>query len=202
MLYPTTGLNNGQVGGTWNEQWDVFFKALYSSPLAAIRPYFITKNPPGKAGYVGGTGGLFRYDLCADAVGIPGNITAVGRAVDDRQFPEWVNNGGFPLIIFPQMPLLIAGQLYHCLFTNADPDPIHNFSSLDFLISKTGVNPDPNSGVQYRAHGGQWKVYKELIASPFGIFYANGLKQGNSGYQLSADKLSTLAGDAYGFGGL
>jgi hypothetical protein len=201
MLYPSSGLNNGQVGGTWNEQWGIFCKALYSSPLAAIRPYFITKNPAGKAGYAGGSGGIFQYDMCADAVGVPGRIIATGKAVDDRQFPEWVNNGGFPLIVFPQMPLLVAGQWYHFLFTNIDPDPIHNFSSLDFLISKTGVNPDPNSGVQYRAHGEQWKLYKELMASPFGMFYANGLKQGNGGYELAVDG-STKSGDAYGYAGL
>lgn len=200
-LYPTTGLQNGQVGGTWNEQWDVAFKAAYSSPLAAIRPYFITKNAIGKTGYAGGTGGKLLYELCVDVAGIPGAVIATGKIVDDHQFPEWVNNGGFPLIVFPQMPLLTAGQWYHCLFTNVDPDPIHNFSSLDFLISKTGVNPDPNSSVKYRAHGGQWKLYKELIASPFGVFYANGLKQGNSGYQLAPDG-STIAGTAYGFGGL
>lgn len=201
MLYPTTGLNNGQVGGTWNEQWDVFFKAQYSSPLAAIRAYFIRKNPAGKAGYAGGTGGMLQCTLCQDSAGAPGLPAAAGKVTDDRAYPEWVNNGGFPLIIFPQMPLLVAGQLYHCLFTNVDPDPVHNFSSLDFLISKTGVNPDPNSGVQYRAQGGPWKIYKELMASPFGIFYANGLKQGNGGYALGPNGIA-MDGAAYGFGGL
>src|SRR5260370_26024063 len=145
MLYPTTGLNNGQVGGTWNEQWDIFFVAQHPSPLAAIRTYFVTKNPVGKTGYAGGTGGILKYELCVDAAGIPGSVIAIGRMANDRQFTEWLNNGGFPLIVFPQMPLLVAGQTYHCLFTNVDPDPVHNFSSLDFLISKTGVNPDPNS---------------------------------------------------------
>lgn len=208
MIYPTTGLSNGQVGGTWNEQWDVAFKAAYSSPLAAIRTNFITKNPVGKTGYMAGTGGKIQCDVCLDSAGAPGVLLAAGHIVDDHAFPEWMNNGGYPLIVFSQMPLLIAGQWYHFLFTNEDSDPVHNFSSLDFLTSKTVVNgkivnPDPNSKVIFRAKGYAWKAHDpELIASPFGLFYANGLKQGNGGYQLSADKLSTLAGDEYGFGGL
>jgi hypothetical protein len=207
MLYPTSGLSNGQVGGTWNEQWDAAFKVAYSSPLAAIRTNFITKNPIGKTGYMGGTGGKLQCDLCLDAGGVPGKPLAAGRIVDDRQFPEWVNNGGYPLIVFPQMPLVVAGQWYHFLFTNVDPDPVHNFSSLDFLTSKTVVNgkivnPDPNSKVMFRANGGAWKAHgPELIASPFALFYANGLKQGNGGYQLAPDG-STMCGEAYGFGGL
>lgn len=210
MNFPTIGLGSINIGGRWLQQADVPAKALYSSPIGAIRPYYITKNPVGKLGYVGGTGGKLQCDLCADDAGIPGHVLDTGHVVDDHQFPEWINNGGFPLILFPRAPLAVAGQWYHFKFTNVDPDPVHNYSTVDFLISKVTLNPDPFHKVLISATGTPWKTattkdslgnVHEMMASPFGIFYANGLKQGNGGYQLAPDG-STLVGDAYGFGGL
>lgn len=197
MLYPGKALQNINIGGPWNHRVSIRFQAQYSSPLAAIRFYEINKNP----GYAAGSGGHIKTDICPDLAGFPGNSMASGILSLDDNFTEWINNGGFPLIAFQLFPLLIKSKWYHFLLTNIDPDPIHNFVSTDFLISKTGVNPDPLSSILYDSNRSNWTTYKELIASPFGIFYANGECQGNGGYQISPSG-ATLCGSNYGFGRL
>lgn len=197
MLYPGKALQNINIGGPFNHRVSVRFQAQFSSSLSAIRFYEINKNP----GYAGGTGGHIRYDICQDLAGFPGNSIASGVLLLDDNFTEWINAGGFPLIGFPLYPPLIKNKWYHFLLTNTDEDPIHNFISADFLISKTGINPDPISSVIYDSNRADWKTYKELIASPFGIFYANGECQGNGGYQIATSG-ATLCGTEYGFGRL
>jgi len=204
MVYPSAGVGNIIIGGKWSNVPGVRLRAAHSSPVGAIRIYRITQNPPDKPmGYANGTGGLFKYELKADAGGVPGAILAGGVYIADPEYPEWLNRGGFPLIGFPTFPVLSKGSLYHFTITNVDADPITNYSSINFLECQPGkTNPDPNHVVELSAQGVPWRLETQRIASPFGVFYADGNKQGNGGYQLSADKLSTLAGDAYGFGGL
>lgn len=201
MLYPASGLDNLLIGGQWNQVVGIAFKAAFSSPLAAVRFYEINKNPVGKAGYMGGTGGMISYSLCSDNNGIPGNRIALGVLSSDAQYIEWLNNGGFPLVVFPTFPSLADGTWYHFVMTNVDPQPTVNFVSADFLIGKTNANPDPNTFVEYRPAGNPWTTYSSLIASPFGVFYADGNLQGNGGYQIAADG-STQCGAEYGFGKL
>lgn len=200
MLYPSTGLNNILIGGPENHQVAVGFRAKASSPLAGVRFYTINQNPANHPGYAGGTGGRYKYELYDDAGGKPGKPLAAGVPTLDPQFTMYINLGGFPLIVFPTFPVLAAGRWYYFVITNIDVDPIHNYISADFLISKTGSNPDPDSNVLYTA-AGIWTVYKSLIASPVGVFYANGELQGNGGYQIASDG-STMCGKSYGFGKL
>lgn len=198
MLYPASSLDNLLIGGQWNQQVGIAFGAKFSSPLAGMRYYEINKNPVGKVGYMGGTGGSLTTSLCADSNGVPGEELAIGVPSPDPQYVEWLNNGGFPLIVFPTFPILEKGKWYHFVLTNSDQHPTVNFVSADFLISKTGVNPDPDSFIEYKPSAVPWTKYPSLIASPFGVFYADGGSQGNSGYQIAADG-STMAGIEYGF---
>lgn len=199
MLYPGKALQNINIGGPFNHRVSIRFQAQHSSPLSAVRFYEINKNP----GYAGGTGGKLRYDICPDLAGFPatGLITASGLYLSDNNTTQWLNAGGFPLIGFPLFPMLTKNTWYHFLLTNTDLNPEHNFMSADFLISKTGINPDPISSVMYDSNRSDWTIYKGLIASPFGIFYANGECQGNGGYQISPSG-ATQCGTEYGFGRL
>lgn len=202
MLYPTIGLNNILIGGPENHQVAIGFRAKFSSPLAGVRFYTINQNhadtrPPG---YAGGSGGRMKYEIWDDGGGKPGRPLAGGVPSLDPQYTMYVNVGGFPLVVFPTFPVLTSGKWYYFVITNIDADPVHNYISADFLISKTGTNPDPDSKVLYSTNG-IWTVYGSLMASPFGAFYANGELQGNGGYQMAGDG-STMCGKAYGFGKL
>lgn len=201
-LYPSLGLNNILIGGAENHRVGIAFKARFSSPLAAVRFYTINQNPVGHPGYAGGSGGRYKYELYADAAGVPGAPLAAGVLLLDAEYTEWINLGGFPLIGFPTFPLLDKGKWYHFVVTNIDAQPTTNYISLDVMIGVNKINPDPDSYVEYSdATGGKWTKYASMIASPFGAFYANGELQGNGGYQLSSTG-ATQCGKSYGFGKL
>lgn len=200
-LYPSNSLSNIIIGGPNNNRVAIAVKAKYSSPLAAIRFYTINQNPAGKSGYAGGTGGRYTYELCYDDAGKPGDVKAGGVPIVDPEYPMYVNLGGFPLVAFPTFPILSKGKWYHFLLTNIDATPVMNYISADFLQSKTLINPDPDSFVEFQPSGLAWINYKKLIASPVGWFYADGNQQGNQGYQVAANG-STMGGEAYGFIGL
>lgn len=205
---PAQGLNNITIGGPANLRVGVGFKALFSSPVAAIRFYLMTQS----AGYAAGTDGRNRYEIWSDLNGKPNAPIATGYLIEDPEYPMWVNNGGFPLIGFPSFPVLKKGTWYHFVMTNTDAQPTVNWTSFDAMMAKpkvpgqAGVNPDPNSFVEY-AENGVWVKYKstsapvgaEMVAEPWGVFYADGNSQGNGGYQLAPDK-STMCGSNYGFG--
>lgn len=195
-LFPAIDLNNFMIGGTWDQQVGIAFKAFYSSPIAAVRIYEITQG----SGYAGGTGGRIKYEIDDDNAGQPGNVLAEGFIVPDQQYTEWLNAGGFPLVSFPTGPQVVAGRWYHLVMTNLDAQPTVNFISWDGMLDATGRNTDPNDFVEYRPSGDPWIVDTRMVAEPFGVFYANGLKQGNGGYEKSGSV--TLCGDEYGFGGL
>lgn len=204
MLYPASpqGLNNILIGGPENHRVGFAFRAKYASPVAAVRFYVILQNPVNHAGYVGGTGGRYKYELCSDVNGAPGAALAAGVLLLDSEYVEFINLGGFPLIGFPTFPLLAKTKWYHFVITNIDAAPTVNYISADALIGKNNVNPDPDSFVEYSdASGTKWTRYAIMMASPFGVFYANGELQGNGGYQLATDG-STQCGKAYGFGKL
>lgn len=203
-LYPASpqGLNNILIGGPENHRVGVGFRAKFSSPLAAIRFYTINQNPPNHPGYAGGTGGRYKYEVCSDSNGILGSALASGILLLDAEYPEWVNLGGFPLIGFPTFPVLAKGKWYHFVVTNIDSVPTVNYISLDALIGKNDVNPDLDSFIEYSDSTGiKWAKYSSMMASPFGVFYANGELQGNGGYQLAPNG-STMCGKNYGFGKL
>lgn len=199
-LYPASeeGLNNITIGGPENHRVAVAFMALFSSPLAAIRWYWILFG----AGYAGGSMGRYRFEIFSDNAGKPGAPIATGFVIEDPQYPEFINAGGFPLVGFPSFPVLKKGNWYHFVITNIDPQPTVNYTSFDAMLSKTGSNPDPHSFIEYDSNGANWQKYGTMVAEPFGIFFANGELQGNGGYQLTPDKKTTLCGKDYGFGKL
>ena len=121
-LYPATTLNNITIDG---RKVGVAFRAHFSSPLAAIRYYVMSKG----AGYAGGNGGRLRHELCADAAGKPGTVLSTGLNIEDHEYTMFLNNGGFPLIAFPGCPVLVKSAWYHFIITNIDETPKANFSS-------------------------------------------------------------------------
>lgn len=189
MLYPSDGLNNAAIGGKWNQVVGVRWKSLHSSPLAAIRMYLITKNPIDKPnGYCMGNGGRLKWELYDDAPnGTPGHLLARGYVTDDPEYPMWVNNGGFPLIVFPGFPILMKGSYFHLVITNEDADPVNNWCSADFMLTKGGAAPDPNYQVWVQPAGSKLVVLADTNASPFGVYFADGNTQGNGGIDLDAN---------------
>jgi hypothetical protein len=124
-------LANTQVGGQDNSaraMTSYRFRAGHSAALGAIRFYLQDGD-----GYSAGTGGTLEVSLTTDdgttdhfptdtvlarMTFVPGNPIK-GRMDEHR---------------FPSPPILVAGQLYHLVFRNADPDPGANFVSVNALF--------------------------------------------------------------------
>jgi len=116
------------------------FRADPGGVFQGARPYLIWsfKRP----GYHAGTGGTLKVQLQEDD-GTPehrpsGQVlaTSVRRlalvATSDRFYPR---------LVFDRAPVLRRGRLYHLVFSNTDPDPEHQFVSINALFLKSGSAP-------------------------------------------------------------
>ena len=113
------------VIGNGISQGDYRFRATHSDTLAAVHTFFICKNP----GYGAGTGGSYRVDLETDD-GTP-NHYASGNvlATTAENNPE----ADFTTETFSSPAKLVAGTLYHIVYTNKDASPTANYCSLDMM---------------------------------------------------------------------
>ena len=147
-------LNNTQVGGRDNQSTSYRFRATTSSRLVSIRVYIIGPTHPG---YGAGTGGTWEVTVQTDdgtASHAPsGTVLATTSftPVDD-----------FPVIAWSAPASLTAGQLYHVVFRNVDPDPTVNYASLDGIfmyqptVPRQAAFSDVDWGQPLRSGSGPW----------------------------------------------
>jgi hypothetical protein len=107
----------------------------------------------------------------------------------------------FPLVSFSSPPVLHEGQLYHVVFSNADPNPTVNYCSIDALLSSTSNPPTPAQPTidnadwiqLIRPNGGTWRIragYSPILQ----LNYADGFI-GGLGYMESwIDATKTITG--------
>lgn len=187
-LIPTTGaygpligaeaLNNSTVGGPGNQQVSYRFRAQQSSTLLSVRAYIIV----GPADYSGGTFGKFRVQIRTDdGTGVP---TSTVLATQDYTPVD----GAGRLITFATPATLTAGQLYHIVWSNIDPNPTTNFSSLDGTFLFETDNPwqikFPNTDWANltKSSTGSWTDDRgsgQGVITPMAdLAYGNGIHQG------------------------
>jgi hypothetical protein len=134
-------LTNLRLGTDVNYEASVRFRALYSGPLASFRNFWVFGT-----GYAAGTGGKIQIQLRTDdgtSNHGPGS-TVLASLIYDSVTVNDTGLGGiyFKLLTFPApLPNLTAGQLYHLVYTNVDPDPVHNYVSLNGLLDRSGLSP-------------------------------------------------------------
>jgi hypothetical protein len=116
------------------------FRADPGGVFLGARPYLIWSFK--RMGYHAGTGGTLKVDLQSDD-GTPqhrpsGQVLATTArrmalvATSDRFYPQ---------LAFDRAPVLRRGSLYHLVFSNTDPDPEHNFVSINALFLKSAEAP-------------------------------------------------------------
>ena len=173
-------LGNQQVGGTAsgapNTEVAYRFRATESSALASIRVYVIG---PGHPGYAGGTGGTFRVTVQTDD-GTAGHFPS-GTVLATQTFHP-VDGVGL-VLAFPSPATLVAGRLYHVVFTNVDPSPTVNFASIDGLYAFAPTAPmqpsiaDADWGQSVRFQPNAWEAQRKLTPI-MALTYANGRTAG------------------------
>ncbi len=113
------------VIGNGISQGDYRFRATHSGTLAAVHTFFICKNP----GYGAGTGGSYRVDLETDDGSANHFASGTVLATTAENSPESL----FTTQTFSAPATLVAGTLYHVVYTNKDANPSANYCSLDMM---------------------------------------------------------------------
>jgi hypothetical protein len=132
-------LANTRIGGPFGTVLAFRFRAGWTGEVRAVRVYVI-RNSNGRTGYSGGTGGTLRITLAPDSGGgrhVPARRSLAAATLDPPV------RGGWPLVRFPRPARVVAGRLYHVVFTNLDPAPRRNYVSINALVSHRQREPTP-----------------------------------------------------------
>jgi hypothetical protein len=182
--------NNYQVGWTLNAKLSHRFRATASSAIVSL-----AINQRTGSGYSGGTGGTIKAALQADVAGLPSGIDLAtvtfatpNVAAEERKLPHPTTG----------WPALVAGTIYHIVFTNVDPSPTTNYVSINETCVLGGYAPVPRQpamsddyAVLYRQSGG-WTVTPDTAVMD--LLYANGAHDGNAYYQITVGIGDTYLG--------
>jgi hypothetical protein len=133
-------LANTQVGGSSSRSPNLLtayrFRATESAVLRTIRIYLVDGD-----GYAGGTGGTMTISLRSDGPG-PGHLPSREVLASTTVAPgNPIAIGYLPLVTFPAPAILVAGELYHLVFENADPSPRLNYVSINALWTSAVTTP-------------------------------------------------------------
>ena len=136
------------------------FRARHTGDLESIRVYFIADA----VGYSGGTSGKIDVSVHADS-GTSAHIPTTKLANYVIANPLDLPRPGrtFRHITFTTPPRLLAGSLYHVVFTNVDASPSVNYLSVDALFQRNPQSPtqpaisDVDSALLLDNNNQQWK---------------------------------------------
>jgi hypothetical protein len=132
-------LANTRIGGPYGTVLAFRFRSGWTGEVRAVRVYVI-RNNDGRTGYSGGTGGTLRIALAPDSGGrrhVPARRSLAAATLDPASGDAW------PLVRFRKPARVVAGRLYHVVFTNLDPAPRRNYVSINALVSHRDRKPRP-----------------------------------------------------------
>jgi hypothetical protein len=138
-LVQADALGNTVIGGPDRTALAFRFRATWTGSVTAVRVYVI-RNVNGRTGYSEGNLGTMRVNLRADS-GRPPHVPR-GRNLATLTFRP-ADRGFFPLLRFGKPAHVVAGRLYHVVFSNVDPDPARNYASINALYSASRLGRGP-----------------------------------------------------------
>jgi hypothetical protein len=130
---------NTRIGGPNGTVLAFRFRARWTGPVRGVR-FFVILNPPGRQGYSGGNNGLLRVALARDSRGrrhIPAARSLAAAVIRPSSDDLW------PLVRFEKRPYVVAGRLYHVVFTNVASNPRRNYPSINGFVSRGHGEPTP-----------------------------------------------------------
>jgi hypothetical protein len=138
-LVQADSLGNTVIGGDDRTSLSFRFRATWTGTVDAIRCYVI-KNVNGRSGYSNGTMGTLRVALESDSGG--SRHVPSGKRLASTSFRP-AERGFFPEVRFDKPAHVVAGRLYHVVFSNTDPDPARNYVSINALYSGSRLGQGP-----------------------------------------------------------
>ena len=138
-LVQADSLGNSVIGGPDRSSLTFRFRATWTGSVVAIR-FYVIKNVNGRTGYSLGDGGTMRVAMQADSGRTP--HLPVGRPLASATFRP-ADRGFFPLVRFAKPAHVVAGRLYHVVFSNVGRDPSRNYVSINALFSRSRLGRGP-----------------------------------------------------------
>jgi hypothetical protein len=196
-------LANTPVGKSYDFQVSQRFRANHSGALQALRPFFIwSASTPG---YALGTGGTILIQIQTDDGSSLHRPSGVTLASTVASHPVNDSIGFYPLLSFTTQPQLQAGNLYHVVFSNIDPDPINNWVSVDSAYMDYASSPmqptiaDSDLATLWRqTSSGTWTLRKtgptESYTPIMELDYADGASQGQGYMEFWIGDQKTISG--------
>jgi hypothetical protein len=138
-LVQADSLGNTVIGGDDRTSLSFRFRATWTGTVDAIRCYVI-KNVNGRSGYSNGTMGTLRVALESDSGG-QRHVPSGKRLASSTFRPA--DRGFFPEVRFDKPAHVVAGRLYHVVFSNIDSDPERNYFSINALYSGSRLGRGP-----------------------------------------------------------
>ena len=131
-------LANTTIGGPYLNTTAFGFRVHHSGAIASIRVYVVWSNT--SPGYNGGTGGALLFSMQPDD-GTPDHHPS-GSTVASALHTDPLSHGYFPVVTFSSPVPVLAGELYHIVITNPDPDPATNYVSVNSLWMENRLTPE------------------------------------------------------------
>jgi hypothetical protein len=134
------GLANFEIGRQEGRSAAYRFRAAHTGTVDKVMTFLIFRAP----GYYAGDGGQVRLELQEDN-GTTGHLPS-GKALASSLVTDPMKQKWNRMFTFDHPTRLAKGQLYHLVFTNPAPDPVHNYVSVDDLYNRRRT-PNMQPGV-------------------------------------------------------
>jgi hypothetical protein len=186
-------LNNTIVGGPDGTMASYRFRASTSAGLSSIRVYVMG---PTHAGYGAGTGGTWEVTVQPDDGTSRHGPTGTVLATASLQPTEV-----FPVVSWSSPPSLVAGQLYHVVFTNVDPDPAANYASVNGIFTYQPTTPrqpafsDADWAQLTNAGSSGWSESESTVPI-MQLSYTDGVTDGEGYMEVWIRSAKTISGPA------
>jgi hypothetical protein len=156
------------------------FRSAHTGQLSSVRFFLILDKP----GYAGGNNGTVRVEIQSDdgsSAHNPSGTVLAGHTIANNKLET------FMTVAFSTPPRLQAGQLYHVVFSNTDPNPTINYCSIDAILSSLSNPPAPaqptvdNVGwiqLMRSRSGGNWRIrpgYSPILQLNYADGFISGL---------------------------
>jgi hypothetical protein len=138
-LVAADSLANTRIGGPFGTVLAFRFRAQWTGSVEAVR-FYVILNTRGRQGYSGGTGGRLRVAIARDSGAprhVPRSRAMASAVIRPSRSDLW------PLVRFSDPPRVVAGRLYHVVFTNPAANPRRNYASINALLSRGHGRPRP-----------------------------------------------------------
>ena len=129
-LIGADSLSNTRIGGPYKTVLAYRFRAAWTGVVRAVRIH-VTFNTGERSGYSGGTYGVLRVALMLDRPDrrhTPARRALASAVMRPSPQDEW------PLVRFARPAHVVAGRLYHVVFTNLDRNPRRNYTSVNSFV--------------------------------------------------------------------